>query len=165
MRWPSESPGLPPAIAHWLEQRNYLIPQYTIVRMKKKDKPDNAFQGRFYSREQTDWAVLATDHGKTRLFIFRGGSTDNIVTIDKDPWHYSENKNEERWDLHHHEVIFSNDSTSIWRQYHTLVEGGFKVTAPPIDLDHDGLGRAALEKSSQSFYYYKGRWIKTVISD
>lgn len=78
---PSECPGLPPAIAAWLEQRGNIIPQTCYTMSGIHLKSENAISGEFYKPGQIDWAVLTVDGDSMRVWVFPEGKADNPVLL------------------------------------------------------------------------------------
>jgi len=83
---PSEFPGLPPAIAAWLEARGNFIPQTGYTLSGVHSQPENVLQGEFYRAGQTDWAVMAVDGDSLRVWLFPEGKVDNpeVLLCDKE---------------------------------------------------------------------------------
>jgi len=90
---PSECPGLPPAIADWLEQRGMIIPLYNFGN-NEYDHSDTVLQGQFFQPGQNDWAVLTTDGDSVRVWVFPEGKTDDPSLL------IAEAEKQQNWESH-----------------------------------------------------------------
>ena len=145
---PASFPNLPPAVASDLERRNCTIPQTYV-----SPDPHNVAKGSFRERGQTDWAVLCSRDLRSALFIYWGGSPENVETL-------VEFSPDLGWlqTIGEGEIGFSRSIGTVGEAYildHHEAYGGPKP--PPID--HDGINHAFAEKASSVLYWYKGSWL------
>jgi len=134
---PTAFPELPRNVDRELQRRGCTIPQpYT-------GKRANVIQGEFVKPGQTDWAVLCSTQGYTRLLVFRNGSATNPVELARNP---DDPGRIFDW------FILPADRKYIMDHYRAY--GGPKP--PPID--HQGIESGG-ETASVVLYYYRGKWL------
>ena len=73
---PSSFPGLPPAIAAVLNQRECLIPQ-----TYEAHRPENVIHGSFERPGSSDWAVLCSNSGTVSLLVFFASASGQPTTL------------------------------------------------------------------------------------
>jgi hypothetical protein len=139
---PTAFPELPKNLAAELKRRGCTIPQpYT-------DRKANVIRGEFAKPGQTDWAVLCSTQGFTRLLVFWNGSATNSVELAEYP------DDPGRIDL----FIRSVDGKFMMDHYRRY--GGPKP--PPID--HQGIESGG-ETASVVLYYQRGKWLTLTGAD
>ncbi len=145
---PSAFPELPAAVREGLEARDCRIPQ-----TYGEDEPHNVIEGQFTEPGQFDWAVLCSRNDTSRILVFRGGLADAV-----DELHPVSDRNYLQV-IGNGRIGFSRflavaDSAYIHKNFERY--GG--PTPPP--LDHEGIADVFLEKASQVWYWYVGRWLQ-----
>ena len=151
---PSDFPDLPAKMRAVLEQRGCTIPQPYDARGEKK----NVISGRFTSAEETDWATLCSQEGRSAILIFYGGHPDQVDEIGSEP------------DSQYLQVVSGGKEIGYSRQ---LAAATSKATRRyfarsahiPRSIDHDGIENAFLEKGSVIWYRSNGKWVELAGAD
>lgn len=139
---------LPANIVTELQRRACRIPQ-----VRSPARPNNVIQGEFAKAGQTDWAVLCSVKGTSRILVFWGGSEANPAAIAA-----SEDRTYVQ-DMGAGHLEYSRAIAPVDRRYileHYAAYGGVK----PPPLDHQGIDDSFLEKASIVWYFHKGRWLE-----
>ncbi len=146
---PSSFPSLPHDIAAELDRLGCLIPQASYY----QSEPHNVVSGEFARKGQTDWAVMCSVDGVSRILIFWGGPDQCPSEIPH---------GEDRGCFQHvgdHMMAYSCLIASAEKEYITtkLSEYGQTERAPTID--HQGIHDIFAEKASTVRYCSEGKWV------
>jgi hypothetical protein len=145
---PAAFPELPQRVARELQRRGCSIPQTVYAR-----KPHNVIRGEFAKAGQTDWAVLCSADGVSRILVFWNGSDkDPAVIAPLDDLVFLQEIRPGKWG-------FSRMISAVGRAFimrHYAAYGGPKP--PPIR--HQGIDDAFVEKGSVTWYFYGGKWLQ-----
>jgi hypothetical protein len=149
----SEFAELPGKVILDLERRGCRIPQLAYSRKKT-----NVIRGEFAKPGQTDWAVLCSIHGVSRILVYWNGSAEKPADIAEFEDHiYSETDAAGR-------SRFLREINAASKQFilrHYRAYGG---TVPP-PIDHQGIDDAFFEKASVTWYFYGGKWLQLTGAD
>jgi len=141
----SSFPGLPSTIVSGLNEQHCLIPQTFEAR-----RPENVIHGEFEKRGSSDWAMLCSHDGSTKLLVFFSGAFDKPTTLAE--WKDTDRMSSEKP---------SDDLGSAWG-INTIPPDGMAHT-PSVHrhgpFDHDGIEDDYLEHSSIVHYYRNGNWL------
>ncbi|HYK90414.1 MAG TPA: hypothetical protein VE398_16685 [Acidobacteriota bacterium] len=145
--------NLPPGIVSELKKRRCTVPQAEGYR-----EPHNVIKGSFERNGQTDWAVLCSDGGISRILVFWDASAARIaeleISADRE-WLQSGADGR---------IEYSRKIEPVGQPYiiqHYEAYGGEKP--PPID--HQGINNIFVDKASVVLYYYQGKWMKLTGAD
>lgn len=150
---PTAFPELPGNVSRELRRRGCTIPQEAYSK-----KPNNVIKGEFAKAGQTDWAVLCSTRGVSRILVFWSGSEANPAAIAPE---------EDRKFIQMMtapDAGFSRGITAVGRSFimrHYDAYGGPKP--PPID--HQGIDDAFIEKASVTWYFHGGKWLQLTGAD
>lgn len=144
---------LPTNIVRELQRRACRIPQ-----AGSQARPNNVIKGEFAKAGQTDWAVLCSVKGTSRILVFWGGSEVNPAAIAaREDRTYVQ-------DMGAGSLEYTRGIAPVNRRYileHYAAYGGVK----PPPLDHQGIDDSFLEKASIVWYFHKGRWLRLTGAD
>ena len=139
---------LPKRVVRSLQARGCKIPQTDL-----EPRPNNVIRGEFAKKGQTDWAVLCSRGGASSILVFWGGSTKAPTELAKAPddayW-----LGNAREGFHYYRQLMVADRDYILVHYR---EYGRGQPVPPIN--HDGIDDGFLEKGSEVYYRYRGKWV------
>jgi hypothetical protein len=150
---PAAFPALPAAVVQELQRRGCTIPQESYTK-----KPHNVIRGEFARAGQTDWAVLCSVKGISRILVFWNGSAQDPASLAP------------MADRNYLQTITSTDTgysrglTSVGKAFimrHYDAYGGPKP--PPIT--HHGIDDAFIEKASVTWYFHGGKWLQLTGAD
>jgi hypothetical protein len=145
---PSTFRQLPRNVVRSLHARGCAIPQTDL-----EPKPNNVISGEFAKRGQTDWAVLCSRGGNSSILVFWGRGIKSPAELAKAPDDaYWLGNNEEGF--HYYRHLMTADRKYILVHYREYGRGEF---IPPIK--HDGIDDGFLEKGSEVYYFYRGKWV------
>jgi hypothetical protein len=145
---PAAFPELPQRVARELRRRGCSIPQTAYVK-----KRHNVIRGEFLKAGQTDWAVLCSAGGVSRILVFWNGSGRNPAAIAPlDDLAFLQEMRPGKWGFSR--MISAVGRAFIMRHYEAY--GGPKP--PPIR--HQGIDDAFVEKGSVTWYFYRGKWLQ-----
>ncbi|WP_321472288.1 hypothetical protein [uncultured Paludibaculum sp.] len=150
---PTAFPELPGQVVRALQRRGCTIPQPALA-----TSPHNVLKGEFAKPGQTDWAVLCSVKGVSRILVFWNGSEKDPAAIAS-----SEDRNYLQG-ISETAIGYSRGISAVGKdviERHHRAYGG--PTPPPID--HQGIDDAFLEKASVTWYFHGGRWMKLTGSD
>lgn len=152
-RAPSVFTELPGKIVLDLKRRGCTIPQQAYTREKT-----NIIRGEFARAGETDWAVLCSMHGVSRILVYWNGSEHDPAEIAQlsDQVFLQKDAAGQALFLR---GISAVGKEFIWKHYRAY--GG---TRPPR-IDHQGIDDAFLEKASTTWYLYEGKWVQLTGSD
>jgi hypothetical protein len=144
---PAAFPQLPKNLVRRLQARRCTIPQADL-----EPKPNNVIPGQFIRKGQADWAVLCSRGGRSSILVFWGDSKKSPVALAKasDDAYWLGNAGE---GFHYYRHLMTADKKYILIHYR---EYGREQPIPPIN--HDGIDDGFLEKGSEVYYYYRGKW-------
>lgn len=149
---PREFPELPEAVRRDLEKRGCTVPQAYL------DKRVNVIRGEFGWKGQTDWALLCSRWGASRILVYWNGDPLSVHELDWAPDRfYLQDVGGGRWA--YSRVISPVGEDFILSHYRAY--GGPKP--PPIT--HQGIDVAFLEKASVVRYFHKSRWLTLTGAD
>jgi hypothetical protein len=150
---PAAFPELPQSVARELQRRECSIPQTPYAK-----KPHNVIRGEFAKGGQTDWAVLCSVKGVSRILVFWNGSGKNPAAIAPlDDRAFLQEMRPGEWGFSR--MINAAGRDFIMRHYEAY--GGLKP--PPIR--HQGIDDAFVEKASVTWYFYGGKWLQLTGAD
>ena len=145
---PTAFPELPQSVVRGLTKRGCTIPQAYL-----QTAPHNVIRGSFARNDQTDWAILCSAGGVTRILVFWKGSDETVSAL------ASTNDDITQENGRYLRAILPVSSDRI-KSYHDAF-GGPKP--PPID--HEGIDDCLGEKVSYVRYFYAGKWLKLTGAD
>jgi hypothetical protein len=150
---PNAIPELPTAVIQELDRRACTIPQEVFSK-----KPNNVVKGEFAKRGQTDWAVLCSVKGVSRILVFWNGSGQNPAEVAPgEDLGYLQGTGPGQ-------IGYSRGIQPVDRDFivsHYKAYGG--PTPPPID--HQGINNAFIEKASVVWYLHEGKWMTLTGAD
>ena len=76
---PSAFPSLPTAVAQYLKENGYSVPQ-----CPSEGRPHNVIQGSFQQEGRADWAALVSKGGRSAILVFWDG-TRNVARLADSP--------------------------------------------------------------------------------
>jgi len=135
-------PALPAAVAEQLEQRKCMIPQTYEARA-----PENVVHASLERKGSSDWAVLCSVNGATTLYVFLQSQPGSPIAL-------RAQRNTE-W-LGSEMVGAYGSAWGIARRSPSQIRG---PKASHLDVDHDGIDDAFVEKSSTTHYFQDGSWL------
>lgn len=118
----------------------------------------NVIQGEFAKAGQTDWAVLCSMQGSSRILVFWNSEEQNPASLAAI---------EDRTYLQgitDTEIGYSRGIQAVGKKFilrHYRAYGGLK---PPA-IDHEGIDDAFIEKGSVTWYFDQGKWLKLTGAD
>jgi hypothetical protein len=143
---PTAFSSLPRTVVRELQRRGCRILQSPEIK-----KPHNVIRGSFAKRGQTDWAVLCSVKGVSRILVFWAGSGKQPAAVaSAEDRHYLQG-------IGGNEIGYSRGISPVgkgWIMLHYREFGGPKP--PPIY--HQGIDDAFLGKASTTWYFYRGKW-------
>jgi hypothetical protein len=144
---PAAFPELPSDVSKDLERRGCQIPQQAYAH-----EHTNVIRGEFARAGQTDWAVLCSVRGTSRILVYWNGKGQNPAEIAPSKDSAFSNKDAAG------KVQFLRGISAVNKEFiltHYQAYGG--PTPPPID--HEGIDDAFLEKASIVWYFYREAWL------
>lgn len=150
---PSAFSALPAPIVQELERRRCRVPQPADAR-----EPRNVIQGEFAHPGQTDWAVLCSVQGVSRILVFWNGTPS-------DPARLAPAKDGDYLQVvAPNRIGFSRGISAVGKddilRRHQAYGG---PTPPPIR--HQGIDDAFIEKASVTWYLHRGQWLRLTGAD
>lgn len=150
---PTAIRGLPANLARELQRRGCTVPQETHAK-----RANNVVKGEFAKPGQTDWAVLCSVAGVSKILVFWNGSEKNPAALapSEDRIYIQAFRKDQFW--------YSRGIGAVGRNFITLhheAYGGPKL--PPIN--HEGIDDGFMGKSSVVWYFYQGQWLKLIGAD
>lgn len=147
---PAAFPQLPKNVVRRLQARRCTIPQTDL-----EPRPNNVISGEFAKKGQTDWAVLCSRGGVSSILVFWDGSRESPAELARvpDDAYWLGNARE---GSHYYRHLMVADRDYILVHYKEYDRS--KKAPPPIT--HDGIDDGFLEKGSEVFYYYRGKWLE-----
>lgn len=150
-RFPATAfPQLPRNLVSRLQARGCTIPQTDL-----EPRPNNIISGKFARRGQTSWAVLCSKGGVSSILVFWDSAT-------KSPAELAKSRDDAYWlgnaaeGFHYYRHIMVADKDYILVHYKEYD----RSNKPPPPITHDGIDDGFLEKGSDVFYYYRGKWLE-----
>jgi len=145
---PSMFSGLPRPVGADLERRGCTIPQVWYQKV-----PGNVISGHFRTPTATDWAVLCSVKGVSTILVYFKGQSDSVAELGPAPDKgYLQGVGDGK--IGYSRAIGVVDSSFIRQHYEW--HGG----AEPPPLDHEGIDDAFVEKASEVWYWYQGKWLR-----
>ncbi|MFP5226310.1 MAG: hypothetical protein ACLGXA_01680 [Acidobacteriota bacterium] len=144
-------PDLPAPVAGELQRRQCMIPQSFEAR-----QPENVIRGSFRAAGSSDWAALCSSDGTTTLYVFFAGQFGAPVALRSQP--------DSAW-------LGAEPGSSVFgSSWGISARSGSELRATPelrrgVDIDHDAIDDARLERSWTIHYFQNGRWITLQQSD
>lgn len=148
---PSAFPDLPVPIQKSLNARGCTIPQ-----AGGGSRPHNVVKGNFQITNRTDWAVLCSVKGISRILIYQGGSAAAVYEM---PNSAQPDRGWLQVGPGYSRAIGTADADTI-NHYKDEFDG-----PEPPSIDHDGLEEAYVEKGSTIYYWHDGSWMQLQGSD
>ena len=144
---------LPRNVIRELQRQGCTIPQEAFTKSR-----NNVIKGQFAKPGQTDWAVLCSLNGVSKILVFWNGSDQNPAELARfEDRIYLEGIDENQIGFGRRIGVVGRDF--IMRHYRAY--GG---TKPPA-IDHQGIDDAFIEKASVVWYFYAGKWLKLTGAD
>jgi len=150
---PSAFPQLPRAIETYLERRECTIPQSFV-----RAQPHNVVSGNFFGRGRTDWAVVCSRAGESKILVFAHGRSRPSAELSAA---HDESYLQE---IGGGRIGYSRIISTVGRTYvleHYRAYGGRKPPPP----NHQGIDDAFAEKASIIRYFQKGKWLDLTGAD
>ncbi len=145
---PSMFSGLPRPVGTDLERRGCTIPQVWYQKV-----PGNVISGHFRTPTVTDWAVLCSVNRVSTILVYLKGRADSVAELGSAPDKgYLQGVGDGK--IGYSRAIAVVDSSVIRSAY----EGSSDSELPP--LDHEGIDDAFVEKASEVWYWYQGKWLR-----
>ena len=147
---PTAFPQLPKNLVRRLQARRCTIPQTDL-----EPRPNNVISGGFAKKGQISWAVLCSRGGVSSILVFWDSATESPAELAKylDDAYWLGNARE---GFHYYRHLMVADRDYILVHYNEYDRS--KQAPPPIT--HDGIDDGFLEKGSEVFYYYRGKWLE-----
>lgn len=154
---PDSFPDLPTEIRRDLSGRGCRIPQSYLG-----DARQNVVHANLMSRASNDWAVLCSIGGVSRVLVYAGaGSTQAPDSIAIAP------------DINYLQLGVPGHPTQIGYSRHLELAPVRRVARRLPDIsgasgavaDHSGLEDVFLDKASEVWFYWRGRWRSTAGSN
>ena len=124
--------------------------------------PQNVIHGAFTAAHVTEWAVLCTVAGDTRILIYRVDAGRHARVVDS-----LRSSSEAAWmqgigggRLGYSRRIRTRPLAAI-RRWHVDADGN-RIPQP---IDHDAIEDEFLDKAAETFYFAKGRWYRQVTAE
>lgn len=150
---PSAFNQFPQKVALDLERRGCRIPQQAYTNQKT-----NVIRGEFASPGQTDWAVICSVRGVSRILVYWNGEERSPAEIAQFADRIYVQKDAGG------RFQFLRGINPVGQEFimkHFRAYGGPR----PPPLDHQGIDDAVLEKGSITWYYYDGKWLELTGTD
>ncbi len=144
---------LPGNIVREMERRGCKVPQEVYT-----NKPHNVIKGEFARRGQTDWAVLCSVKGVSRILVFWNGSEKNPAALAP-----MEDRNFLQT-IDQTNPGFSRGITPVGKDFIMRHYDAYGGPQPP-PVDHQGIDDAFIEKASVVWYFHAGKWLKLTGAD
>ncbi|HUB18774.1 MAG TPA: hypothetical protein VL990_09080 [Acidobacteriaceae bacterium] len=138
-------PDLPPPVAEQLRLHHCMIPQSF-----EAQTPENVIHGAFRAPGSRDWAALCSSQEATTLYVFFAGQFDAPLALHTQP--------DSAW-------LGAEPGASIYGSaWGIAVRSAAELRASPelrrgMNIDHDAIDDARLERSLAVRYFENGRWI------
>jgi hypothetical protein len=143
---PSAFPELPGRVRADLASRRYRIPQTYGA-----GDVHNVINGEFIQPGENDWAVLCSRDDTSRILVFRRGRPDHVDELAaRADRIYMQG-------IGNGKVGFSRMLTVADSAYIHTHASRYGCGFPP-QLNHAGINDISLEKASEVWYWYGGRW-------
>jgi len=150
---PAMLAALPRPVRADLERRGCTIPQVWYQKA-----PGNVISGHFRTPTAIDWAVLCSVNGVSTILVYLRGRADSVAELGSAPDKgYLQGVGDGK--IGYSRAIGVVDSSFI-RQHHEWYGG-----AEPPPLDHEGINDAFVEKASEVWYWYQGKWLRLTGAD
>ncbi len=144
---PSAFAELPRKIVSQLEARGCTIPQ------TRAPYPHNVIRGEFAKKGQTDWAVLCSKEGQTRILVFwgkaKGCPSELPASLDQN-WQQTDGRGG---------IEYSRLIGPISKDWIRKFQRWFHGPEPP-PLGHQGIDDGFEGKYSVIYYCYQGKWLQ-----
>ncbi len=154
---PSQFSELPGNIVTYLQQRQCSVPQtYLDTANVTKRKSGNVISGAFRQKGSTDWAVICSSEGMSRMLVFWGGSTSNVYE--------SKESKDEGWiqGAGNGRAVFSHSidvaTVDIIKDYLKRRPENERPI-PLARVDHEGIKDSFVWKSSTVLFFINGKWV------
>jgi len=150
---PSAFRELPRNVIRELQRRGCTIPQTPYTK-----NPHNVIRGEFAKPGQTDWAVLCSVKGVSSILVFWNSSEKNPAEIAR---------MEDRIFLQGitaEGVGLSRAIDPVGKDFITRHYDAYGGPKPP-PINHQGVNDSFVEKASEVWYFYAGKWLKLTGAD
>jgi hypothetical protein len=146
---PSDFRQLPAAVRRDLTRRHCTIPQSA-----GKTAPHNVLTGSFIAKGSRDWAVLCSIAGRSRILVYRGGTSRRVDSLAALPDSLFV-RPDEQGVLRFTRKIDMTDAKGVADM--AKATGDMK----PASADHDGIidGQAGKAPAPALHYYRRGKWV------
>ena len=161
---PDAFDNLPTGIQDELTARGCAIPQTFDASYPldaEGEEQDNVIRGNFTQTGQTDIAVLCSRKRNSSILVFRGGSAVEVDELASEPdAGYLQGIGNGR--IGFSRLLGVATPEYIRSCFEAFEEHG--VPEPP-PLDHEGIEDSFLEKASNIWYWYDGKWLDLAGAD
>lgn len=150
---PTAFPELPHRVVQELQRRGCTIPQTPYSK-----GPHNIIKGQFSKPGQTDWAVLCSVKGVSAILVFWNGSAKNPAELAP---------MEDRIFLQGisaEQSTFSRGIGAAGKDFIVRHYDAYGGPKPPL-IDHLGIEDSFIEKASEVWYFFGGKWLKLTGAD
>jgi hypothetical protein len=138
-------PALPAEVAAQLEQRKCMIPQTYEAR-----SPENVVHASLERKGSSDWAVLCSVNGATTLYVFFQSLPGAPVAL----------RHQRNTEWLGSEVLGAYGSAwGIARRTPSQMRQARGFGPGRVEVEHDGIEDAFIERSSTTHYFQDGSWI------
>jgi hypothetical protein len=133
-----------------LVERGCLVPQADWADRSMH----NVVRGEFATLGQVDWAVLCSRDRESMILVFWGGPA-------RCPGEFSRSA-DRAWlqGIGSEQIGFSRYVSTITAARILAIQEAYNRDSPLVEIRHDGLEEAFLEKASTIHYCQEGRWIE-----
>jgi hypothetical protein len=141
----SSFPALPSAVVEQLEQRKCMVPQTYEAKA-----PENVVHAALERKGSSDWAVLCSVNAATTLYVFFQSQPGSPIALRK--------QRDTEW-LGSVVLGAYGSAWGIARRTPSQIRQARGSAASRLDVDHDGIEDAFIERSSTTHYFQDGSWI------
>lgn len=138
-------PALPSVVAEQLEKRRCMVPQTYEARA-----PENVVHASLERKGSSDWAVLCSVNGATTLYVFFQSEPGSPIALRQ--------QRDTEW-LGSEVLSAYGSAWGIARRSPSQIRQARGPAASRVDVDHDALEDAFIERSSTTHYFQDGSWI------
>jgi hypothetical protein len=138
-------PALPSTVAEQLEQRKCRVPQ-----TYEAHAPENVVHASLERKGSSDWAVLCSVNGATTLYVFFQSQPGSPIVLRQ--------QRDTEW-LGSEVLGAYGSAWGISRRSPSQVRQGRESGSKRMEVDHDGIEDAFIEKSSTTHYFENGSWL------
>jgi len=138
-------PALPAGVTEQLAKRGCMVPQTYEARA-----PENVVHASLERKGSSDWAVLCSVNGATTLYVFFQSQPSSPIVLRQ--------QRDTEW-LGSEVLGAYGSAWGIARRSPSQVRQVRDWGAKHMEIDHDGIEDAFVEKSSTTHYFENGSWL------